>query len=84
VLDPDLDNALAGLVLTFALPLLACYTILTKLDSTRRAVFRQLGIDRGVNRVEIVPLKGAEQFEFERAIDAYEELIDSGHANGRH
>jgi lipopolysaccharide/colanic/teichoic acid biosynthesis glycosyltransferase len=76
VFNRSVDNALAGLLLTLSLPLLAFYSILAQLDSVRPAFLRRFRVGRKFSRLELLKLQFAEEFGFERAIEAYEELID--------
>jgi hypothetical protein len=72
------DAVLAASLLFFFLPLLACYSILGGLH---------LGRDRRDHtktaRINLLKKQIAGEFNFECAIEAYEELIDSTFAEGR-
>ena len=77
MLDRCVNGAFAGLLLTFSLSLLAFYSILAELDSKVPALSRRSRMGRRRNHTEFLKLQMVEQFSFERAIEAYEELIDS-------
>ena len=78
LLDRFVDFLLMALILGFLLPLLGWYSILAGWDSVRA------GLNcRKVSEVELFKQQIAGEFNFERAIEAYEELIDSTFAEGR-
>jgi len=83
VFDHCLDSALAALLLVFSLSLLVFSSILAKLKSVTRAILRRLCVGRRSNRYELLKLQFSDEFDFERAIEAYEGLIDSTLANRR-
>jgi hypothetical protein len=83
VLERSVDIAFAGLLLAFSLPLLAFYSVLAKLDSASPAPFRRLRMGRRLSPIETLNLQFAEEFGFEHAIEAYEQLIDSTLASRR-
>jgi hypothetical protein len=78
LLDRFVDLLFAALLVTFFLPLLGWYSILAGWDSVRAGLNR-----RKVSGVELFKQQIAGEFNFERAIEAYEELIDSTFAEGR-
>ena len=78
MLDRCADFLLAALLLTLFLPLLGWYSILAGLDSVSAGFNR-----RKESGVDLFKLQAAGEFNFERAIEAYEELIDSTFAEGR-
>ncbi|MGC1463975.1 MAG: hypothetical protein WA802_17375 [Terracidiphilus sp.] len=75
--DRFLNFFLAALLLAFFLPLLAWYSIRATLDSRRSRPNRSELSEIGRLKRQI-----AAEFNFERAIEAYEELIDSTFAEG--
>jgi hypothetical protein len=78
LLDRFVDFLLMALILGFLLPLLGWYSILAGWDSVRAGRHR-----RKVAGVDLFKQQIAGEFNFERAIEAYEELIDSTFAEGR-
>ncbi len=76
--DRFFDLLLVALLLTFFLPLLAWYSILAKLDSRRSHRNRFELFEISLLKRQITG-----EFNFERAIEAYEDLIDSTFAEGR-
>jgi len=85
VLENAVDIALAGLLLAFSLPLLVFYSMLAKLHSACTASFRRpSGTGRLLSQAPPKNFRLAEDFGFEHAIKAYEQLIDSTHAEQRH
>jgi hypothetical protein len=78
LLDRLVDLLLSALIFTFFLPLLGWYSILAGWDSVRAGLNR-----RKVSGVDYFKQQIAGEFNFERAIEAYEELIDSTFAEGR-
>jgi hypothetical protein len=86
LLDRCSDAALAALLLAFSLPLLAWYLIRAAFDFACAAItHRRSG--RGLNppkRSGLLRLKPqfVGEFAFDRAIEAYEHLIDSTYAEG--
>jgi hypothetical protein len=77
------DNLTATLILTFSLPILAIYYILDRLNPLDGTALRIRRAGICSNRAELMQLKFAGEFHFERAIEAYEELIDSTFADGQ-
>ncbi len=78
MLDRCLDILLAALLLTFFLPLLAWYSVLARLDSLRSRSNRS-----ELFKMSLLKRQIAGELSFERAIEAYEDLIDSTFAEGR-
>ena len=78
MLDRCVDVAIAVLLLTFFLPLLAWYAILARVESRRSCSNRTNPFNSDLFSRQI-----SGEFSFERAIEAYEELIDSTCAEGR-
>ena len=78
-----MDIALAGLVFSVSIPLLAFSVVLYKLDSESLSIFRPNFVRGRLRRGMQSKLQLAEEFEFERAIEAYEELIDSTYKQRR-
>jgi hypothetical protein len=78
VLERGVENAFAGLLLAVSLPLLAFHSILAKLNVVARALLRRMG-----RRPEPRDGQFAPPFGFDRAIEAYEELIDATLAKRR-
>ena len=78
LLDRFVDFLLMALILGFLLPLLGWYSILAGWDSVRAGRHR-----RKVSGIDFFKQQIAGEFDFERAIEAYEELIDSTFAEGR-
>ena len=76
--DRIVDFLFAALILSFFLPLLGWYSILAGWDSVRAGLHRKQG-----SSVDFFKQQIAGEFNFERAIEAYEELIDSTFAEGR-
>jgi hypothetical protein len=74
---------LAVLLLFFSILLLVFRFILTGLVSVSLAVFRRRRANRRSIPFELLKLQYAGEFRFERAIQAYEQLIDSTFAEGR-
>jgi hypothetical protein len=81
VFDHCLDSALAALLLIFSLSLLVFSSIFAKLKSVTRAILSRLCMGRNPNK--LLKLQFSDEFDFERAIEAYEGLIDSTLANRR-
>jgi hypothetical protein len=79
VFDHCLDSALAALI--FSLSLLVFSSIFAKLKSVTRAILSRLCMGRNPNK--LLKLQFSDEFDFERAIEAYEGLIDSTLANRR-
>jgi hypothetical protein len=77
MLDRCADVLQAALLLSYFLPLLAWYSILAAYES-RRAVSKRSRVSAAYHFKQT-----AGEFNFERAIEAYEELIDSTFAEGR-
>jgi hypothetical protein len=77
VLNRCVNNALAGLLFTFSLPFLVFGAVLAGLESRSPAILRRLRSFRKGGRLAFLKPQCAEEFGFERAIEAYEELIDS-------
>jgi hypothetical protein len=71
----SLDAVCAALLPVFFLPLLAWYSIRAKLD------FR--GEPAEIAEIGLLKKQIVSEFNFERAIEAYEELIDSTFAKGQ-
>ena len=78
MLDRFVDYLLAALILSFFLPLLGWYSILVGWDLVRTGLNR-----KRVPGVDFFKQQIAGEFNFERAIEAYEDLIDSTLAEGR-
>lgn len=78
MLDRCLDILLAALLLTFFLPFLAWYSVLARLDSLRSRSNRS-----ELFKMSLLKRQIAGELSFERAIEAYEDLIDSTFAEGR-
>ena len=72
-----LDLCLDVLFITFLLPSLAWYLVQTSICSSRNGFGPAMLLKTGVFR------KSVGEFNFEHAIEAYEELIDSTFAGGR-
>jgi len=77
------DFVFAVLLIAIALSLLAWYSLLGGLGSVRAAIFRR--VRRGRVPVppqdfDLVQQQLAPEFAFDRAIEAYEHLIDSTYA----
>lgn len=81
MLDRWINDVFAGFQRTFSRPLLAYYSANARLDSMSPATSRRLA-HRRLDRTDLLKQSVAE-FEFERAIEAYEALIDSTFAEGR-
>jgi hypothetical protein len=85
LLDRCSDATLAALLLALSLPLLAWYLILAGFDSLRSAATRRQ-FNRGYKTLGhpgLLKPQFVGEFAFERAIEAYEHLIDSTCAEGR-
>lgn len=78
MLDRCVDSLVAALLLAFFIPLLAWYFIRNAIDSRRSSTNRA-----ELFKIDLLERQIAGQFQFERAIEAYEELIDSTFAEGR-
>lgn len=78
LLDRCANLLLAALLLAFFLPLLGWYSILAGLDSVSAGLNR-----RKPSGVDLFKQHAAGEFNFERAIESYEELIDSTFAEGQ-
>ena len=74
-------SVLAGLVFAVSLPVLAFQSILVQLASALCAALRRIRMTR--QRPAPRNLELAREFGFDRAIDAYEELIDATLAGRR-
>jgi hypothetical protein len=72
------DLGFAALLLTFFLPLLVWYSILASLESRRSGSNRSQ-----LFKIDLFNPRIAGEFCSERAIEAYEDLIDSTFAEGR-
>jgi hypothetical protein len=83
VLNRGVDIALAGLLAAFSLPLLTFTLLITRLQSGAAAIAPRPGADRGTRGRGALQPPFADEFGFERAIEAYEELIDATHTEGR-
>jgi len=81
VLKRSVVSVLAGLVFAVSLPVLAFQSILANLGSALHAALRRMRISR--KRHEPRNLEFARKFGFDRAIEAYEELIDATLAKRR-
>jgi len=81
VLKRSVVSVLAGLVFAVSLPVLAFQSILANLGPALRAALRRMRMTR--QRPEPRNLELAREFGFDRAIDAYEELIDATLAGRR-
>ncbi len=66
----SVDSFLEGLLITFFLPLLAWYSIQAPSDSLRAGLGRARVLKHDIFRQTVG------EFNFEHAIEAYEELID--------
>lgn len=71
------DNLLATLLIAFSFSLLVFYSILAKLKSSAPAILCRFRICRRHNCDKLLEPKNSKEFDFERAIKAYEGLIDS-------
>ena len=78
LLDRFVDLLFAALLLAFLLPLLGWYSILAGLDSLGAGFNR-----RKVPGADLFKQQSAGEFNFERALEAYERLIDSTFAKAR-
>ena len=78
MLDRCFDLLLAALLLIFFLPLLAWYSVLARLDS-----WRSRSNQSELFKISLLKRQIAGELSFERAIEAYEDLIDSTFAEGR-
>ena len=74
-------SVLAGLVFAVSLPVLAFQSILANLGPALRVALRRMRITR--QRPDPRTLEIAGELGFDRAIDAYEELIDATLAGRR-
>jgi len=77
VLKRKMDSALAGLLLTCSVPLLGFSAIIAKLESAPRANDRPKRTNRALRRRAVSRPRAADEFRSERAIQAYEDLIDA-------
>lgn len=87
MLDRYSDAKLAALLLAFSLPLLAWYLIRAGFDFLRTLTARRL-FGRGFKTLGqpalgLLKPQFVGEFAFDRAIEAYENLIDSTYAEGR-
>lgn len=86
MLDRCVKVSFAVLLLAVTLPLLAWYVLLAGLDSAYTAIRRRASRRRnlvGSFRVGRLNQQFAGEFAFDRAIEAYEYLIDSTYGEGR-
>jgi hypothetical protein len=81
VLIRSVENTFAGLLLLVWLPLLALHSILAKADAPRRDLARRTR--SGSRRHPLPILQSAGVPGFDRALEAYEELIDATLAGRR-
>jgi len=81
VLKRSVVRVLAGRVFAVLLPVLAFHSILVQLRSALHSALRRMRISR--HRPEPRNLEFAGEFGFDRAIEAYEELIDATLAERR-
>jgi lipopolysaccharide/colanic/teichoic acid biosynthesis glycosyltransferase len=77
VLKRRMDFALAGLLLTVSFPLLGFCALAAVLDSAGSTGSRPVRSVRGFKRCVLVKPRMADEFQSDRAIEAYEELIDA-------
>lgn len=77
MLDRGMDAALFGLLFLFAPPLLALDTFLANLNRHGPAAVCRILVRSGFTRPHRLHPQSAHQFNFDRAIEAYEELIDA-------
>jgi hypothetical protein len=75
--DRGMDAALTGFLFLFAPPLLALDTLLAKLNRRGPAAARRILARCGFTRLERYHSQSPHQFCFDRAIKAYEDLIDA-------
>lgn len=78
-----LDIFLAALLFAFLLPLLAWYAIKAALNSRRDGSTRAAISKIDLAGIDLLRRQFAVEFNFERAIEAYEDLIDSTFVEGR-
>ena len=78
-----LDVLLAALLVAFFLPSVAWYAVVAGISSMRGRSTRSAISQMDFAGIGLLKRQFAGEFNFERAIDAYEELIDSTFAGGR-
>lgn len=80
--DRILDVVFAVLLFTFLLPFLAWYAILAPSNSRRGRSTRSAISKIDLAGIGLLKRQFAAEFNFERAIEAYEDLIDATFAEG--
>ena len=71
------EVALASCVLAAAIPILALSTALHLIQTWLSALADRLTQGSGGSRVPWIEMRAASEFRYERAIEAYEQLIDA-------
>jgi hypothetical protein len=75
--DLGVEAACAAVLILFSIPILAIRSILAPFETNGPAVCRRILRNCGFIRSQPSGLRSAGEFRFDRAIEAYEELIDS-------